>query len=146
MRDATLVITKVLNALAEDVFDAWTDPKQIAEWYGPEGFVNEIHVFEAREGGEYRLTMNSPSGGIHELRGIFKTIQKPTKLVFTWAWVRGMGETGDEAETLVTVELKPLGAKTEMTMTHSGFVSEKSRDSHGKGWSSSFIKLEKILD
>ena len=146
MSDATLVITKIVNASAEDVFDAWTDPLQIAAWYGPEGFINDVHEFEAREGGEYRLTMNSPDGRMHELRGTFKTIQKPTKLVFTWVWVNGMGESGDDAETLVTVELKPLGTKTEMTMTHSGFVSEKSRDSHGKGWSSSFTKLEKIFE
>ena len=62
MADVALVITRTLNAKPEDVFKAWLDPKQVADWYGPEGFTNEIHEYDAREGGTYRLTMKAPNG------------------------------------------------------------------------------------
>ncbi|MBI4093368.1 SRPBCC domain-containing protein, partial [Candidatus Kaiserbacteria bacterium] len=60
----------------------------------------------------------------------------------TWQW-----QNGDTwgSETLVTVDFKPVGDKTEMTMTHSGFADEKQKEMHNQGWSSSFNKLEKIL-
>ena len=145
MSDAVLVITKVFNASVEDVFDAWIDPEQIAAWYGPEGFTNDVHTFEVKEGGTYRLTMNAPDGKKHPLKGQFITINRPSKLVFTWQWEKGMGEADDGRETTVTVEFTPVGDTTEMTMTHAGFVSEKSKQMHNQGWSSSFNKLEKIL-
>ena len=48
MADVALVITRTFDAKPEDVFRAWIDPKLVAEWYGPEGFTNEIHEFDAR--------------------------------------------------------------------------------------------------
>ena len=143
MADVALVITRTLNAKPEDVFKAWIDPKQVAEWYGPEGFTNEIHEFDAREGGAYRLTMKG-SDGEHPLRGVFKTIQTPKKLVLTWQWEKeGEGSMGGESE--ITVEFKDVGGKTEMTMTHAKLANEKSKEMHNMGWSSSFNKLEKIF-
>ena len=145
MGDVTLIITRMLNAKPEDVFKAWIDPKQVAEWYGPEGFTNEIHEFDAHEGGKYSLTMKAPNGESHPLRGVFKSIQSPTKLVMTWQWDNPGGMEGMGGESLVTVEFKPLGAKTEMTMTHTKLANEKSKEMHNQGWSSSFNKLERML-
>ncbi len=141
MGDATLVIKRVFNAPIEDVFDAWIDPKRVAQWYGPEGFSNDIHSFEAREGGEYYLTMHAPSGEKHPLRGTFKTIKKPELLVFTWQWENASEMANKGGETEVTVEFKRIGSKTEMTMTHAGFVDKKTKQMHDHGWSSSFAKL-----
>ena len=87
-------------------------------------------------------TMRVPNGDTHPLRGVFKTVQPPTKLVFTWQWQHGE-KWG--AETLVAVEFKAVGDKTEMTMTHEGFADEKEKEMHNQGWSSSFNKLEKLL-
>lgn len=145
MGDVDLIITRTFDAKPENVFKAWVDPKQVAKWYGPEGFTNDVHEFDAREGGAYRLTMKGPDGSSHPLRGVFKTIQKPTKLVFTWAWDEGSGPASMEGETLVSVEFKAVGDKTEMTMTHAGFADEKAKEMHSMGWSSSFAKLEKLF-
>jgi len=144
MADVALVITRVFNAKPEEVFKAWVDPKQVAEWYGPEGFTNEIHEFDAREGGVYRLTMKGPDGA-HPLRGTFLTIDKPKKLVMTWQWGEAGvdGSMGGASE--VTVEFKDVGGKTEMTMTHAKLANEKSKEMHSQGWSSSFNKLERVL-
>ena len=145
MTEHTLIIKKVFNAKPEELFEAWTDPKQVAEWYGPEGFMkSDIHTFDVREGGSYSLTMNAPDGAQHKLLGTFKTIEKPSKLVFTWQWKNADDTMGGE-ETLVTVEFKSLGDGTEMTFTHTGFTTEKSKGSHEMGWTSSFNKLEQLF-
>ena len=144
MGDIALVIKRVFDAAPEDVFDAWVDPKQVEEWYGPEGFTNTIHSFDAREGGEYRLTMHGPDGD-HPLRGTFKTIKKPSKLVFTWQWENVDQNVNQGRDTVVTVEFKKLGDTTEMTMTHEGFLDKKTKEMHNMGWTSSFNKLEKVL-
>ena len=63
MTEPTLVIKKVFNAKPEELFAAWTDPKQVAGWYGPEGFKkSDIHTFDVRESGSYALTMNALDG------------------------------------------------------------------------------------
>jgi uncharacterized protein YndB with AHSA1/START domain len=145
MGDVTLVISKTFNASPEEVFRMWTDPIEVAKWYGPEGFTNEIHSFDLREGGEYSLTMKGPDGNGHLLKGTFTTIDAPKKLVFTWQWASGDMAASDGAPTVVTVDIKPMGDTTEMTMTHAGFVDEQTKENHNKGWSSSFVKLEKLL-
>ena len=144
MADATLVIERTFDATPENVFDAWIDPVQVAKWYGPEGFTNDIHEYCATPGGGYRLTMHSPDGEMHPLKGKFITVERPKKLVFTWQW-EGDGGAEMNAETVVTVEFKAMGSKTEMTMTHERLAGEKSKQMHEQGWSSSFTKLEKIL-
>jgi len=140
---ATLVIKRTFDASPEDVFDAWIDPKQVAVWYGPEGFTNDIHEMSVEEGGTYHLTMNGPKGEKHPLRGIFKKLDRPNKLVMTWQWITPDGEG---PETTVTVDFKDIGGKTEMTLTHTDLPSEESKEMHNQGFSSSFNKLAKLVE
>jgi uncharacterized protein YndB with AHSA1/START domain len=146
MAEITLVTKRTFDASPDELFAAWTDPKQVAVWYGPEGFKKtDIHTFDVREGGSYSLTMNAPDGSQHKLRGVFKKVEKPHKLVLTWQWEEGGKNNMTGEETLVTVEFKPVGDSTEMTFTHSGFINEKAKQSHNMGWTGSFNKLEKLL-
>ena len=140
MGNVNLVITKTINASPERVFKAWIDPKEVVEWYGPEGFSNTIHTFEPEEGGKYRLTMKAPDGAEHVLTGVFKKVNPPNQLVMTWQW-EGGEMAGMTKESVVTVDFKDLGGKTEMTLTHSGFADEAEKENHNQGWTSSFAKL-----
>ena len=74
--------------------------------------------------------------------GIYREIEAPSRLVFTWAWHEG-DKRGHE--TIVTVALKPHGAGTELTLTQSRFESAVARDMHAQGWSSSFDCLAEYL-
>jgi len=137
-----LTLKRVFNAPPQKVFNAWTDPKEVALWYGPEGFTNEVHEFNLVEGGVYRLTMHSPKGDQYTLRGVFKLIQPYEKLILTWQWEKGL-DGGESNETTVTVDFKSADEGTEMTLTHEGFIDEEARKNHEMGWSSSFNDLEK---
>jgi uncharacterized protein YndB with AHSA1/START domain len=114
------------------VFDAWTSPDVLKDWYAPQpGWANEIAEVDLRPGGSFRLGMKDPaSGAMHVAFGEYTEVNRPEKLAFTWAWE---GQE-DRPVTLVEIDFVADGDGTEVTLTHSGFPSEESRDSHAHGW------------
>ena len=73
-------------------------------------------------------------------------IEPPKRLVFTWAW----HETGDlgtprEHETVVTLQFRAVGTKTEMTLTQASFRDATGTRNHEWGWTESFEKLGTFL-
>ena len=141
-----LVMTRVFEAPAERVFDAWLDPAQIGKWIGPRTVRPEVTGLEAKKGGRYRITMHGPDGTGPTVGGIYRDIARPERLVFTWMWETGhpMGMAGQE--TLITLTFRALGrTKTEMTLRHEFLQSLETRDSHRHGWEASFEKLGEML-
>ncbi len=55
--DREIVLSRVIDAPREMVFDAWTDPEQLAEWFGPNGLKIETHEIDIRPGGVWRFDM-----------------------------------------------------------------------------------------
>ena len=75
-------ITRLLNAPVKLVWEAWTLPEHIANWWGPNGFTSSIHLMDFREGGEWKLTMHGPDGTNFPNRSIFREIIPLKKIVF----------------------------------------------------------------
>jgi len=108
-----MVITRLLKAPRELVFDAWTDPKHVAKWWGPQGFTNTIHKMEARTGGEWRLTMHGPDGKDYPNYIKFIEVVRPSKLVYKHAH-----EKEDEpGQFVTTVTFESQGKNTLLTMS-----------------------------
>jgi uncharacterized protein YndB with AHSA1/START domain len=141
----TLVLTRVIDAPRETVFKAFIDPAQIARWMGPAGITAEVTQLEPRAAGAYRIVMHGTPNGFHAVRGVYRTFEPPQRLVFTWAWDQDMETHRAGHESLVTVSLRDLGGKTEVTLRHEKFESTDSRDSHGQGWGGSLDKLAQLL-
>jgi len=80
--------------------------------------------------------MHDPSGVTHIVSGTYREVEPNQRLVFTWAW-----EGVESPETLVSVELRPQGADTELVLTHEGFPNVAFRDQHLHGWTGSTEKL-----
>jgi uncharacterized protein YndB with AHSA1/START domain len=76
--------------------------------------------------------------------GVYQEIRPPDRLVFTWRW-ESEPEHGDAGDTLVTLELKPRGSGTELTLTHERFVDEQKREEHAHGWTGCLNGLERFL-
>jgi uncharacterized protein YndB with AHSA1/START domain len=95
---------------------------------------------DVRTGGRYRWVMQTPTGEEHDVTGVYREVIPNEKLVFTWAW-----RTTPERESLVTVELKPDGDGTLLTLTHEQFFDEQARDGHRGGWNGALDKMEKLF-
>ena len=77
-----LRISKILSAPIEQVWEVWTNPNHIANWWGPNGFTNTIHKMDFQEGGEWILTMHGPDGTNYPNKSVFKEIIPLKKIVF----------------------------------------------------------------
>jgi uncharacterized protein YndB with AHSA1/START domain len=77
------VIMHEFAAPRERVFQAWTDPKHLAQWWGPKGFTNPVCEWDARPGGNIYVVMRAPNGADYPMGGVFREIVVPERLVFT---------------------------------------------------------------
>jgi uncharacterized protein YndB with AHSA1/START domain len=135
-----LTLKRRLNASPQKVFRAWTDPQQVMHWWGPAGAEFLSAEIDARVGGQFRKTARTADGEEHEVSGTYLEVIPDQKLVFSWAW-RGT----PERQSLVTIELKPDGDGTLLTLTHEQFYDEAARDAHRRGWTGTLEKLEHYL-
>lgn len=135
-----LRITRTLEAPRERVFAAWTDPAQLARWWGPKSFTLPSMEADIRPGGQWRACIRSPEGQDHWMGGTYKEIDPPERLVFSFAW-----EEPDALDTLITVTLKADGARTRLTFHQTPFRTTESRDSHMGGWTSCLERLDDFL-
>jgi len=138
-----LNIRRTFNAPRELVFRAWTEPQLLAQWSCPRGFTFSENRGELRVGGTFSARMRSPEGTEHRLRGVYREIVPPERLVFTHCWVDEQGAPGPE--TLVTVTLAEHGGRTEMSFHQALFVSVEARDRHEQGWTNCFERLAELL-
>jgi uncharacterized protein YndB with AHSA1/START domain len=74
------LITREFAAPRELVFKAWTDPKHLAEWWGPKGFTNPVCEWDVRVGGKIYDVMRAPNGDEYPMGGEFREIKPPEKL------------------------------------------------------------------
>jgi uncharacterized protein YndB with AHSA1/START domain len=136
----SLTLKRRINAPPEKIFSAWTDPKKVARWMGPEGVEVLSAECDARAGGQYHWVMRSPDGETHDVSGVYREVVQNEKLSFTWAW-----KSTPDRESLVTVTLKADGGGTLLTLTHEQFFDETARDHHQHGWTGSLDKLAKFV-
>ncbi len=80
--DLTIRTSRVLKSPVVRVFRAWTDPVLLAQWWGPNGFTNTIHVFEPRPGGAWNLTMHGPDGADYPNESRFTEVVPNERIVF----------------------------------------------------------------
>lgn len=80
--DRELRLSRKLNAPIDLVWEVWTTPEHIANWWGPNGFTNTIHKMDLKPGGEWDLVMHGPDGTNYKNKSIFKEIVLHKKLVY----------------------------------------------------------------
>ena len=80
--DRELVHTRLFDAPRELVFDAYTDPKHIAEWWGPDGFSTTVYEMDVRPGGRWRFMMHGPDGKDWPNRIVYSEVVRPERLAF----------------------------------------------------------------
>ena len=80
--DREIVTTRLVDAPRELVFEVWTDPRHLAQWWGPNGFTNTIHQMDVRPGGAWNLTMHGPDGTDYRNESVYVEVVPPERLVY----------------------------------------------------------------
>jgi uncharacterized protein YndB with AHSA1/START domain len=81
-QDREIVMSRKLNAPVELVWEVWTRPEHIANWWGPDGFTNTISTMDVVPGGEWNLVMHGPDGTDFKNKSIFREIVLYKKIVY----------------------------------------------------------------
>jgi uncharacterized protein YndB with AHSA1/START domain len=109
-----LVITRTFDVSRDLVFKMWTDPKHMAQWWGPHGFTNPVCELNVRPGGAIRIEMRDPEGTVYPMTGTFREVVRPERLVFT---AEALDQNGTAVlEVLNTVTFKEKNGKTTLTL------------------------------
>src|SRR6267143_2068519 len=122
--DRTLSTSRVFDAPRELVFKAWTDPKQLARWFPPDGMTAECEL-DVRPGGSLRIDMKGADpalgpdfyGKVFPGKGVYREVVANELLAFTF---EASGEGAAPMHMLMTVIFEDEGRKTKVTIHHTG--------------------------
>ena len=136
-----IFIETTIHAPVEKVWQAWTEPNIIMKWFGsdPKGEVLSAKL-DVRQGGNFEVTFKDSDQAEHTCYGIYTEIEKLSKLAFTWHWKSEPG-----TESFIVLLLTEEGKSTKMEFKHMNLGSGSKHD-YAKGWQSTFLKLEQILN
>jgi uncharacterized protein YndB with AHSA1/START domain len=132
-------LTVTLSAPLRQVWEAWTDARQLG-WFGsdPEGTVIQARA-DARRGGRYEITFENSDGSRYTCMGTYLTVEPPRRLEFTWTWA------GREHHTeRVRVGLAAGGDGTVLRFEHLD-IDPATSHGYAEGWRTTFDKLERQL-
>ena len=107
-----LSLTRVYDAPVKMVWDAWTDTKQVAQWWGPRGFTLTTKSKDVKTGGTWVYTMHGPDGVDYPNKTVFLEVEKYQRLVYDHG-----GNDNQPPMFRVTVNFSEKAGKTTMEMT-----------------------------
>jgi len=141
-------LVRMINAPREMVFRAWTDPLQMAKWWGPKNFTNPVCNVDATPGGEILIHMQAPDKTIYPMDGEFHEIVVPDKLVLTTAALDKQGHR--LFEVVNTVTFSDENGKTKISLHASvSNITEEGRpylDGMNEGWNQSMDRLAELVE
>jgi len=145
-REVTL--TRVFDASLELVWQAWTDPRHLAQWWGPKSFTNPACELDLRPGGAIRIDMRAPNGAVFPMTGTVREVVPRTRLVFTSVARDHDGNALLEGHNIITFE--DVGGKTRVTVESSAVgiapIAPQMLAGMEMGWSQSLEKLAALVE
>lgn len=146
-----LVIVRTFNAAKEKVWHAWSDAEHFKKWWGPKEFTCPDCTIDFKVGGKWLASMMDEKGNKIWATGVYKEIVPYEKMVFTDCFADENGNVVSSEkygmkdvpmEMLVTVLLKEINGKTEMTIIHEGLPEGELSKGANIGWNTSIDKME----
>ena len=145
--EASVTLTRVFDASRALVWKAWTDPKMMAQWFGPRGFTSAVLELDVRVGGVLRIVMRGPDGNDYPMKGVFREVVARERLVFTNIATDNDGKHLLEGETTVAFAEKD-GKTTLILKTYAAGlvpIAPKMLAGMEAGWTQSIDKLEELM-
>jgi uncharacterized protein YndB with AHSA1/START domain len=142
-----LEITRVFKAPRKLVYEAWTDPKHMTEWWGPGVFTNHSCVLDVRPGGAWQIIMRSPDGMDYPCRGVYREVVAHQRLVFTNNAYDAQDKQLLDGLTTVEFAEDPGGTRLTLNTKVTGLVDFAPMMLRGMeaGWNQSLDSLAKHL-
>jgi uncharacterized protein YndB with AHSA1/START domain len=149
-----LVITRVIDAPVEQVWNAWTDPEHLKQWWGPKHFTAPAIQNDLRVGGSYLYCMRSPDGQDFWSTGTYREIVPMERIVATDSFADEQGNVVPAShygmddfplETELTVTFEEDDGKTKLTVRHVGLPAGEQAEQAEAGWNESLDKFEESL-
>lgn len=120
--DLELVVTRLFDAPRHLVYEAWTNPEHVPHWMlGPDGWTMPVCEVDLRPGGAWHFVWRRADGTEMSMRGVYREVMPPERLVSTESW------GGPWPETVNTIVLTEEHGKTLLTHTIS-YPSKEARD------------------
>jgi len=143
-----LVLTRLIDAPRERVFEAWTNSTLLPRWWGPHGMTTPECEMDPRPGGIFRTVMRDPDGKEYPGSGVFLEVAAPERVAFTDAYTPGWVPAAEPFFTCV-VTLEEEGGKTRCT-TRARHWKQEDRDKHAEmgfeqGWGQMLERLETLV-
>ncbi len=120
--DREIVVSRVIEAPPELVFEAFTEVRHLSRWWGPEGFRTTTRAFEFRVGGDWDFVMHGPDGTDYQEWISWTEIEPPERIALRHGRYRG---DPDAFESVVTLESDGAATRIEM---HTVFPTQELRD------------------
>jgi uncharacterized protein YndB with AHSA1/START domain len=142
-----VVITRIVDAPRALVFQAWTDPAHMAQWWGPRGFTNPVCELDARVGGTWHIVMRSPDGTEYPCGGVYLDVVAPERLVFTNIATDHAGKAILDGHTTVTFTEQGGKTKLELRTRMAALVPAAVAMLEGMqaGWTQSLERLDEKM-
>jgi uncharacterized protein YndB with AHSA1/START domain len=119
----SIIAVREFDAPRELVFSLFTDPKHLAQWFGPNGFTTTTSSFDMRPGGVWRFVMHGPDGRDYQNRITYEEVVPPERIVYR----HGGGDDVEPVQFTQTITFDDLGGKTRITW-RGDFPSAAERD------------------
>ena len=135
--DRDLLVSRTINAPRERVYQAWTDPAILKQWFAPSPFTTQVVELDVRPGGANRLVMRDPDGKEYPCGGVYLEVAKNERLVYTDAYTRAW-EPSENPFMTVILTFEDVNGKTNYTAQVRHWT-EADREKHEKmgfreGW------------
>src|SRR4051812_42428335 len=138
----SLELTRQFPAPSERVFEVLSDARELAKWWGPNGFSIPSIDFVPRAGASYRIEMQPPEGEAFHLTGTFREVEPPSSLAFSFEWEPA---DPDDVETVAELSLTRVDDSTEVRLIQGPFKTSERCALHRDGWTESFDRLGGLL-
>jgi uncharacterized protein YndB with AHSA1/START domain len=140
--ETTLRLERLIPVPPESLFALWVEPAQLVKWWAIDGYEASVHRLDSRSGGPWRVIMRSAGGAQLATSGVYRIVEPPHRLSFTWAWEGADGTRGHETE--VTVSFEPVPGGTRLVLLQQRFESREACQNHNRGWSGAFDRLATV--
>jgi uncharacterized protein YndB with AHSA1/START domain len=140
--ETTLRLERLIAAPPESLFALWVDPVQLVRWWAPDEYQASVEALETMPGGRWRVGLRGPDGAASSMSGVYRIVEPPRQLAFSWAWDGENGARGHQSEVSVNFDAVPGG--TRLVLVHRGFEGQPARNRHNHGWTAALNHLAEI--